>query len=100
MAQGGEPKHFKESFRRDISEGRPRLGRAEAPVDEAMTLQRADDVAADLPSGKPRDLRPRCWLQVSDNCHGQELGRRQFGKTRVAQAPAVRRSDGVGEAWL
>ena len=65
-----------------------------------MTFQRADDVAADLPPGKLRDLRPRRRLQVSDRRHGQELGRRQLREARVAQAPGVRRSDGVGEARL
>ena len=65
-----------------------------------MTLQRADDVAADVSPGKLRDLSPRRRLQVSDRRHRQELGRRQLGKAGVAQPPGVRRSDGVGEARL
>ena len=63
-----------------------------------MTLQRADEVAAEVFPGELRDLRPRRRLQIGDRRHRQELGRRQLREARVAQAPGVRRSDGVGEA--
>ena len=65
-----------------------------------MALQRADDVAADVFPGEPRDLRARRRLQIGDRRHHQQLGRRQLGEARVAQAPGVRRSDGVGETRL
>lgn len=80
IPQARQSEDLEESLRRDISNRRAGLGRAQSAVDETVALQRADDVAAYLLAGEARDLRARRRLQIGDRRDRQELGRRQLGE--------------------
>ena len=54
VAQRPEAENLQELLCRHIGEGRAGFGRAQSTVDEAIALQRSDDVAADLLAGKAR----------------------------------------------
>jgi hypothetical protein len=56
VAQRGEPERIQEFPRRDLGEWRARLRRADGAVDQAMALQSADHIAADLASREFRNL--------------------------------------------
>ena len=47
-------------------------------VDQAVALERGDDVAADLPPRQPRNLPPCDRLQISDRREGKGLRPGQF----------------------
>ena len=66
VAQRGEAERLQELLRRHVSERGARLGGANGAVDQALALERGDDVAADLSPRQPGNLPPRHRLQISD----------------------------------
>jgi hypothetical protein len=72
IAKSGEAERLQEFSCRHIGERRARLRRADGAVDEAMTLEGGDDVAADFAAREPGNLPPRHRLQIGDR--GQDEG--------------------------
>jgi hypothetical protein len=91
VAEGGEAKDLQESLRRDIGERGARLRGADRAVDQAVLLERGNDVASDLASRELGNLPPRDRLQISDGGQGKGLRPGQFRNV-------IRRPPGMGGA--
>ena len=86
VAQRGEAERLQEFLRGHIGERRAGLRGADGAVDQAVALERGDDVAADLPSRQFRNLPPRHRLQISDRRQGKGLGPRELGDIVPSEA--------------
>ena len=92
-----KPNDLQECPRRHIGEGRAGLRRADRAVDQAMALERGDDVAADLAPRQPGNLPSRDRLQISDRSQREGLRPGQLGNV-VRSKSRMRSADRRGEA--